>query len=207
MLKSTGRVIKNNSCTLTYFTCHFLYTKFSLLIIYTVCKIFYQNWYINFVCIIFISFVCPITKYMYRQVSNIRRTLVGNKIVDHSDVDGRVGVNSIISTPTPTPTPEVSTPTPIPTPANLQTINSNSNSGGFNSNSNSNSGKCPDYQLQLQLRRFQLQFQLQLRSFKSIPNSISNPILLLQLNYHYPITIWKIVCIKWRYAVDICHIA
>ena len=24
---------------------------------------------------------------MYRKVSNIRRTLVGNKIVDHSDVD------------------------------------------------------------------------------------------------------------------------
>ena len=64
---------------------------------------------------------------------------------------------------TPTPTPEVSTPTP-------------------------NSGKFPEYQLQLQLRRFQLQFQLQLRSFKSNPNSISNPILLGQLNYLYPIT-------------------
>ena len=25
---------------------------------------------------------------MYRKVSNIRRTLVGNEIVDHSDVDG-----------------------------------------------------------------------------------------------------------------------
>ena len=88
---------------------------------------------------------------------------------------------------TPTPTPEVSTPTP----ASLQNINPNSNSGGFNSNSNSNSGKSPKYQLrfQLQLRRFQLQFQLQLRSFKSNPNSISNPILLVQLNYLYPITI------------------
>ena len=131
----------------------------------------------------------------------------------------RVGVNSIISTPTPTPTPEVSTPTPTPTPANLQNINSNSNSGGFNSNSNSNSGKSPEYQLQLQLqlrrfqlqlqfqlRRFQLQFQLQLRSFKSNPNSISNPIKLVQLNYHYPITMWNIVWIKWRYAVDICHV-
>ena len=129
----------------------------------------------------------------------------------------RVGVNSIISTPTPTPTPEVSTPTP--TPANLQNINSNSNSdsGGFNSNSNS--GKSPEYQLQLQLqlrrfqlqlqfqlRRFQLQFQLQLRSFKSNPNSISNPIKLVQLNYHYPITMWDIVWIKWRYAVDKCHV-
>ena len=117
----------------------------------------------------------------------------------------RVGVNSIISTPTPTPTPEVSTPTP--NPANLQNINSNSNSnsGGFNSNSNSNSGKSPEYQLQLQLqlrrfqlqlqfqlRRFQLQFQLQLRRFKSNPNSISNPINLVQLNYHYQITMWNI---------------
>ena len=83
-----------------------------------------------------------------------------------------------------TPTPEVSTPTP--TPANLQNINSNSNFGGFNSNSNSNSGKSPEYQLQLQfqLRRFQLQFQLQLRSFKSNPNPISNPIHLVELNYH-----------------------
>ena len=105
--------------------------------------------------------------------------------------------------------------TPTPTPANLQNINSNSNSGGFNSNSNS--GKSPEYQLQLQLRRFQLhlqfqllrfqlQFQLQLRSFKSNPNSISNPINLVQLNYHYQITMWNIVWIKWRYAVDICHV-
>ena len=122
---------------------------------------------------------------------------------------------------TPTPTPEVSTPTPTPTPANLQNINSNSNSnsGSFNSNSNSNSGKAPEYQLQLQLQlrrfqlqlqfqlqRFQLQFQLQLQSFKSNPNSISNPINLVQLNYHCPITMWNIVWIKWRYAVDICHV-
>ena len=123
----------------------------------------------------------------------------------------RVGVNSIISTPT--PTPEVSTPTP--TPANVHNINSNSNSGGFNSNSNSNSVKSPEYQLQLrrfqlqlqfQLRRFQLQFQLQLRSFKSNPNSISNPIKLVQLNYHYPITMWNMVWINRRYAVDRCHV-
>ena len=120
---------------------------------------------------------------------------------------------------TPTPTPEVSTPTPTPTPANLQNINSNSNSNSGSFNSNSNSGKCPEYQLQLQLqlrrfqlqlqfqlRRFQLQFQLQLRSFISNPNSISNPINLVQLNYHYPITMWNIVWIKWRYAVDICHV-
>ena len=67
---------------------------------------------------------------------------------------------------TPTPTPEVSTP-------------------------NSNSAKSSEYQLQLQfqVRRFQLQFQLQLCSFKSNPNSISNPINLVQLNYHYPITL------------------
>ena len=133
----------------------------------------------------------------------------------------RVGVNSIISTPTPTPEVSTPTPTPTPTPAKLQNINSNSNSnsGGSNSNSNSNSGKSPEYQLQLQLqlrrfqlqlqfqlRRFQLQFQLQLRSFKSNPNSISNPINLVQLNYHYQITMWNIVWIKWRYAVDICHV-
>ena len=140
-----------------------------------------------------------------------------HQTITWTNVDDRVGVNSIISTPTPTPTPEVSTPTP--TPANLQNINSNSNSnsGGFNSNSNSNSGKSPEYQLQLQLRRFQLQlqfqlrrfqlqFQLQLWSFKSNPNSIWNPINLVQLNYHYQITTWNIVWIKWRYAVDICHV-
>ena len=126
-------------------------------------------------------------------------------------VVARVGVDSIISTPTPTQTPEVSTPTP----ANRQNINSNSNSnsGGFNSNSNSNSGKSPEYQLQLRRFQLQLQFQLwkfqlqlQLRSFKSNPNSISNPINLVQLNYHYQITMWNIVWIKWRYAVDICHV-
>ena len=61
-------------------------------------------------------------------------------------------------------------------------LNSNSNSRGFNSNSNSNSGQSPEYQLQLQFQlwRFHLQFQLQLRSFKSTPISISNPILLVQ---------------------------
>ena len=34
---------------------------------------------------------------MYRQVSNIRRTLVGNKIVDHSDV---VGASPVGAAPT-----------------------------------------------------------------------------------------------------------
>ena len=36
-------------------------------------------------------------KNMYRKVSNIRRTLVGNKIVDHSDV---VGVSPVGAAPT-----------------------------------------------------------------------------------------------------------
>ena len=35
--------------------------------------------------------------YKYRQVSNIRRTLVGNKIVDHSDV---VGASPVGAAPT-----------------------------------------------------------------------------------------------------------
>ena len=35
--------------------------------------------------------------YHYRQVSNIRRTLVGNKIVDHSDV---VGASPVGAAPT-----------------------------------------------------------------------------------------------------------
>ena len=35
--------------------------------------------------------------YMYRQVSNIKRTLVGNKIVDHSDV---VGASPVGAAPT-----------------------------------------------------------------------------------------------------------
>ena len=36
-------------------------------------------------------------KMTYRQVSNIRRTFVGNKIVDHSDV---VGASPVDATPT-----------------------------------------------------------------------------------------------------------
>ena len=36
-------------------------------------------------------------KYHYRQVSNIRRTLEGNKIVDHSDV---VGASPVGAAPT-----------------------------------------------------------------------------------------------------------
>ena len=35
--------------------------------------------------------------YIYRKVSNIRRTLVGNKIVDHSDV---VGASPVGAAPT-----------------------------------------------------------------------------------------------------------
>ena len=38
-----------------------------------------------------------IDKKIYRQVSNIRRTLVGNKIVDHSDV---VGASPVGAAPT-----------------------------------------------------------------------------------------------------------
>ena len=34
----------------------------------------------------------------YPQVSNIRRTLVGNKIVDHSDVDGAAPVGDAPTT-------------------------------------------------------------------------------------------------------------
>ena len=37
------------------------------------------------------------TKEVYRKVSNIRRTLVGNKIVDHSDV---VGASPVGAAPT-----------------------------------------------------------------------------------------------------------
>ena len=33
----------------------------------------------------------------YRKISNIRRTLVGNKIVDHSDV---VGASPVVAAPT-----------------------------------------------------------------------------------------------------------
>ena len=34
----------------------------------------------------------------YRKVSNIRRTLVGNKIVDHSDVVGALPVGAVPTT-------------------------------------------------------------------------------------------------------------
>ena len=36
----------------------------------------------------FLAAMEPILAEIYRKVSNIRRTLVGNKIVDHSDVVG-----------------------------------------------------------------------------------------------------------------------
>ena len=35
--------------------------------------------------------------YIYRQVSNVRRTLIGNKIIDHSDV---VGASPVVDAPT-----------------------------------------------------------------------------------------------------------
>ena len=41
---------------------------------------------------------CPILYiYIFRQVSNIRRTLVGNKIVNHSDI---VGASPVGAAPT-----------------------------------------------------------------------------------------------------------
>ena len=40
---------------------------------------------------------CPNFKAGYRKISNIRRTLVGNKIVDHSDV---VGASPVGAAPT-----------------------------------------------------------------------------------------------------------
>ena len=44
------------------------------------------------------SCVCAYTKDDYRQVSNIRRNLVGNQIVDHSDVVGASPVGGAQST-------------------------------------------------------------------------------------------------------------
>ena len=43
------------------------------------------------------SYSQPLIKQMYRKTSNIRRTLVGNKIVDHSDV---VGASPVGAAPT-----------------------------------------------------------------------------------------------------------
>ena len=40
-----------------------------------------------------------VSLYIYRKVSNIRRTLVGNKIVDHSDVVGASPVGAAPTTP------------------------------------------------------------------------------------------------------------
>ena len=40
-----------------------------------------------------------IPKTMYRKISNIRRTLVGNNIVDHSDVVGASPVGAALTTP------------------------------------------------------------------------------------------------------------
>ena len=58
----------------------------------------YDKW--NYICpisqtVFFIEIADPIE--IYRQVSNIRRTLVVNKIVDHSDV---VGASPVGAAPT-----------------------------------------------------------------------------------------------------------
>ena len=44
--------------------------------------------------------ITPFDFRKYRQVSNIRRTLVGNKIVDHSDVIGASPVGAAPTTST-----------------------------------------------------------------------------------------------------------
>ena len=42
--------------------------------------------YLKFLDLVGIGFVVGVFLHGYRKISNIRRTLVGNKIVDHSDV-------------------------------------------------------------------------------------------------------------------------
>ena len=44
-----------------------------------------------------IQFIMECDNFIYRHVSNIRRTLIGNKIVDHSDV---VGASPVGAAPT-----------------------------------------------------------------------------------------------------------
>ena len=46
---------------------------------------------------LYFSDINDVTEHYYRQVSNISRTLVGNKIVDHSDV---VGASPVGAAPT-----------------------------------------------------------------------------------------------------------
>ena len=58
-------------------------------------KVFYSSIYIYFSNTTF-CMSHPLIN-IYRQVSNIRRTLVGNKIVDHSDV---VGASPVGAAPT-----------------------------------------------------------------------------------------------------------
>ena len=41
---------------------------------------------------------CNLQQWIYRQVSNIRRTLIGNKIVDNSDVVGAPPVGAAATT-------------------------------------------------------------------------------------------------------------
>ena len=56
------------------------------------------KWYSSTMFLVYscLSFWAGVPEY-YRQVSNIRRTLVGNKIVDHSDV---VGASPVGAAPT-----------------------------------------------------------------------------------------------------------
>ena len=43
-------------------------------------------------------FVYRINEYIYRKISNVRRTLAGNRIVDHSDVVGAAPTTYSFST-------------------------------------------------------------------------------------------------------------
>ena len=54
-------------------------------------------WFTLTISIFFVLFV-PSGKYNYHQVSNIRRTLVGIEIVDHSDVVGASPVGAASTT-------------------------------------------------------------------------------------------------------------
>ena len=56
-------------------------------------------WYVMlyFDIVVYILF-WNVSRQVYRQVSNIRRTLIGNKIVDHSDVVGALPVGAAPTT-------------------------------------------------------------------------------------------------------------
>ena len=53
--------------------------------------------YYTWITIVVVTLVA-LSYWMYRQVSNIRRTLDGNKIVDHSDVAGASPVGAAPTT-------------------------------------------------------------------------------------------------------------